>query len=282
MAGLSFTDETLSIHSPPTHPIISQIDQTVIFDKFPITVPNVSYYTTSLDIFIESSAGTTGSVVKVASLTSILSSLNGFTAFMKLLQILDFLHLLNIQIPKNLDLFYLNIKGDLIDMFPNMFEQYESESECSLHVKIVNGGINCKLLNNIGSAMTVLLILLSMKLLLVLLHYSLQYAISSEDKKKNKNFFVRILEKVNSFFSLSFLLSFLISIQIDIFMGIAVTFSNLIKDSSLEAMAIFLEVPLAILYLFIFAVLVYLSIKMYKSNSKIQYSRLLKVFVSQF
>lgn len=68
---------------------------------------------------------------------------------MKLFQILDFLHLLNIEVPRNVAVFFKTFKGDMMGMFPNPF-QIETPIECNLNPIILEAEMECRLINNIG------------------------------------------------------------------------------------------------------------------------------------
>ncbi|MGK3946101.1 hypothetical protein ABK046_48100, partial [Streptomyces caeruleatus] len=78
----------------------------------------------------------------------------------KLFQTLDFLQYLNVDIPANVDAFYLILKGYIFELIYNPWERDEDNIFCNLHYKLSENELKCLLTNNLGSVVTFILIII--------------------------------------------------------------------------------------------------------------------------
>lgn len=158
-----FHNQKLTISTSLNFP--TSIENPVLkYSKFPIEISNIDFYSTYYDSIINRSSQLATTSLKIATNALLLTSSQNYVSLAKLLQMIDFLHLLNIQVPNNVQNFYDSIKGDFIEFIPNPFYN-TAVLECELHRKVENAGFECLLANNNGQFILVFLAFLGFKLL---------------------------------------------------------------------------------------------------------------------
>lgn len=224
LSQFTLDQEILKIYSTRTGYPSHYDEPSIKFTSFPIEIYPISYYSTTIDELIAMVTEPLGDSLQFAGFIAFLSSINGFVAIMKLFQVLDYLPLLNIEVPRNVKIFYEVFKGDVLDLIPNPFEDGR-EVECDLTNKITDAGLDCLLINNTGSVLLIFSVVFLAKLVLMVSLYILKRIFNPKMSTIKDNiiyFVIYGVNKLNSYISFDQFMGIFISFQIDIFLAVAI------------------------------------------------------------
>lgn len=235
---LSIRNEKISILSQFNNPT-SIINPNITFSKFPIEISPINHYSTNSDPIIKKFFRWFYFTLNILFAILIITTSQNYVSLAKLLQMIDFLHLLNVQIPNNVEIFYDSMKGDFIEFIPNPFYN-RAVLECELHRKVENAGFECLLANNNGQIILVIFSFLGFKLLIGIIRLFVRGVIMAFCRKKStsvqglngqsdkqgktvlKNFTSILDSYFFRLFSWKNFLNLLISLQIDILISICI------------------------------------------------------------
>lgn len=208
----------------------------------PLIIYPINYYETSMDDIFQGSLKQIEFSIKFSQAIAFLVSSNSLVTIMKLFQILDFLHLLDIEVPRNVEIFYSRMRGDFLDMIPNIFKK--DEPHCILEDRIKRSELDCLFVNNVGPIITILISIFISKIVVYLLKLAFSiFKIFLKRNKKEKGYQALMILLIDQF--LIYLASFseqkmvvnlLVSLQIDVMIAVAIT----VKKKSKEILKIFL------------------------------------------
>lgn len=140
----------------------------------------------------------------------------------KLLQIIDFLPLIKLEeYPPKFKYVISSLSAVLSDTIPNILKYDESDSDCQLNTLLVEEGIGCSLINNIGHFFTILVVFAFIKLII---HLCFRVTF-------NRNTTI-LLSKIDCYFGLGYLIFISFNLEMDLLLSIAVFF----KESGMNSL----------------------------------------------
>lgn len=236
---------TMAIRLKVKEALTDPTDPHATFSKRLITVPNIMIYTSKAEQVMEASAGAMQSTLAVFSFSAFLVSIPQAFVLMKLFQTVDFYVFIDCIYPSNFSKFIDIISKNVLDLIPNIFEALTDEEGLPVYERFREFGYKIHLFHNLGSMLTFLLIVLTVKFLLFLLAWKF-------GKK------VKFFRTLNSSLGVSFFYGLIESFHLDIVLSIIIHVAqrNEVKHSALSTRFLTIIimaltcVSLAILYLF--------------------------------
>lgn len=202
------------------------------FSKFPIKISPIDFYKSENEGLTFKITQAISSIMKILTPITLIVSSHNFIVHAKLLQIIDFLHLMNIEVPNNLEVFLQALKGDILDFIPNPFYN-DTYLSCNLHQVVQKAGFECLVANSNGQFILIFFGFFICKFFYYLIQV-INSMICTKFKKKDPNstrktskieslvFWVD--KKIENFLSLNTLMIIFVSLQIDIIISIMIYF----------------------------------------------------------
>lgn len=201
----------------------SRLNNDTIFSRFPIMIPNITFYRGALDATIKTTAQITGATVNGAMGLLMLVNFPVFFTLLKLFQVVEYITYLNINIPGNAENLLMIFSFDLTQMIPNFIHIDEKSMNYvwSIPSKISENGFECLYINNMGSP---LIQITGVAFLALIAGYCKKKIVDETNMKESK--FKKISIFFAEVFSLRKVIEFMLSSQI------TTIFSILISSSS--------------------------------------------------
>lgn len=134
-----------------------------------VTVRNVNYLKSDQNASVQAVGAATSQATGIITILLFIISAPMAVALVKLFQLVDFLVYINVKIPTNARNFMELFQTNVFNFLPNFISINEEQLECEPHQKFVEEELTCTILNNAGSQIFQLSVVLIFKVVLYFL-----------------------------------------------------------------------------------------------------------------
>lgn len=247
------------------------------FNKFPIT-KNIDFYNPPISRLVSSLSSTPAqSTIAVATTVTFISSPTTAMTMYKVIQSLKYMALVNIELPIIVTSFSKNMDVTSRNVFSYVKEVDEDSYGCNLPIKLRESNFSCLGVNNTSIEIVVLFLLLLLKVIISVIRYfserilvSNKISPSNPENKIQGNSYsdskgspspkiiTKIINKIDSLFSLALIIPLTNSLGFKLLMGNWVTLYSLGGPQSVYSL-----ISLAFLALLLTWFILYIALVLY-------------------
>lgn len=205
-----------------------------IFLNYPINLVINYYENETVESVISLTTKTISLLSKILTLILAFFSLNTAIILIKIFQMIDFFTLINVNPPQNVKNFMSYFQSNVLDFVPNIFKIQEQESQCDMSIFLIQNGVSCNGLNNIGHLIVEIGFFFALILLIKIVDLLLKILIKKEKiipsklaETKNKkeetmsypSWIQSLVEKLSNLLNQGVFWGLMSSMELDFFLG---------------------------------------------------------------